>query len=391
MNLRGTIVVVNCGSSSVRVALFDATGAHRVWTAHAERVGGRDGTLTIKELAQVRAQPLVVPDQNAALRAILNRLVQIGDGSPRAVGHRVVHGGQNFGTPQPITIGVEQELNTLIPFAPLHLPANLRGIASVRSVWPDIPQVACFDTMFHTTLPPAARELALPREISGSELRRYGFHGLSYEYILGALAEAEVDLLTERIVIAHLGSGASMCAIKEGKSVETTMGFSPLSGLPMSSRCGDIDPGALLHLLTEKRLDPDELQDMLYRRSGLAALSEGSGDMQDLLERQATDAAAASAVEFFCYHARRHIGALAAVLGGIDRLVFTGGIGANAPDIRGKICNGLEFLGLALDRAHNETSRRRFSTSDSAVIVEAMPTDEELVIARHVLRTLTLA
>jgi acetate kinase len=270
----------------------------------------------------------------------------------------------------------------------LHQPHNLAGIAAVRRARPGLPQIACFDTAFHHDLPRLARLAALPREFYDEGIRRYGFHGLSYEYVIDALRRDGVDVDRERIIVAHLGNGASMSAVKGGRSVETTMGFSTLAGLPMGTRCGDLDPGIVLYLLTEKGMTVERVQHLLYEESGLLGLSGLSRNMQDLLARPA-EPAAIEAVEFFCYQARRHLAALTAVLGGIDRLVFTGGIGANAPAVRAKVCTGLEYLGIALEDELNASGARLISANASRVAIEAFPTDEELMIARHVQQVLT--
>jgi acetate kinase len=305
-----------------------------------------------------------------------------------AVGHRIVHGGPECDCPILVTAGLEARLRKLSPLAPMHQPHNLAGIAAVRSARRNLPQVACFDTAFHHNLPRLARLTGLPRELYEEGIRRYGFHGLSYEYITDALRREAVDLEHERIIIAHLGNGASMCAVKSGRSIETTMGFSTLSGLPMGTRCGDLDPGIVLYLLTEKRMRIKQVQQLLYEESGLLGLSGLSSSMEDLLG-QLSEPAAVEAVEAYCYQARRHLAALTATLGGLDRLVFTGGIGANASLIRAKICAGLEYLGIVIDPKRNADDERVISNETSWVTVEAFATDEELMIAQHVRHLLT--
>jgi acetate kinase len=375
------ILVFNSGASSVRAALFDGA-LRRFWSAHVDRVGRSDSTTTVRDaLGSTRREQSAVADHDAAIAQVFEILRQAG-AAPSAIGHRLVHGGESFDAPTLVTAAIEQDINGLSALAPMHMPANLRGLAAARRAWPQAAQIACFDTAFHTTMPQRAQMTALPAAEAGLAARRFGFHGLSYEYIVGALAAAGVDVAAERIIIAHLGAGASLCAVKEGRSIETTMGFSTLSGLPMSTRCGDVDAGALLYLLIERGLAPHALQLMLYERSGLAALAQG--DMQDLLARRGADTAAAFAIEYFCYQARRHLGALAASLGGLDRLVFTGGIGANAAAIREGICADLHFLGVDIDRARNEAGEALISAQAARVAVEVMATDEEGVIARHV-------
>lgn len=381
----GEILVVNCGSSSVKLGVFDASASRRIWSAGVERIGQADTRLEILEgEGLIGGEGGEIADHDAALRFLFEAVgLRAPSSRLRAIGHRVVHGGSEFERPRILDAAAEEKLLALVPLAPLHMPKNLAGVAAARRLWPNLPQVACFDTMFHSTLPHRAAMMALPRALFERGVRRYGFHGLSYEFIVGALKSEGVDIACERIIIAHLGAGASMCAIRNGRSIETTMGFSTLAGLPMSTRCGDLDPGAILHLLTDDRLSLDELQHLLYQESGLLGLSGMSGDMKALLAR-ADEPHAAEAIDCFCYQARRHVGALAAVLGGVDRVVFTGGIGVNAPAVRAQICGGLAFLGIELDSVRNAEGVRVLSSDTSAVLVEVRQTDEELVVARHV-------
>jgi acetate kinase len=385
--MTGEVLVLNSGSSSIRAALFDRA-LRRPWFAHIDRIGRTDSTVTVlSETGSRRREHREVIDHERAIALVLQLLSERG-AAPAAIGHRIVHGGEAFEAPVVVTPKIEREIERLVALAPLHLPANLRGLAAARGAWPDAVQVACFDTAFHSSMPERARRAALPETETGLAARRFGFHGLSYEYLVGALARDGVDVTGERIVIAHLGAGASLCAVKEGRSVETTMGFSTLSGLPMSTRSGDVDPGALIYLLKEGRIEVAALQQMLYERSGLAAIAPG--DMQDLLARRDGDPGAAFAVEYFCYHVRRQIGALTAVLGGIDRLVFTGGVGANAAAIRAETCAGLEFLGVVIDRARNETGERTVSAERQRVTVQAIAADEESVIASYAAKLVDL-
>jgi acetate kinase len=282
-----------------------------------------------------------------------------------------------------VTTELEDRLKKLIPLAPLHLLHNLAGIEAVRAHRPDLPQVACFDTAFHATLPKLARMTSLPRDIAGKEIRRYGFHGLSYEFIVDDLRRthgAAVD--DQRLIVAHLGNGASIAAIKGGLSIETTMGFSTLAGLPMGTRYGDLDPAIVLYLIMERGMSAEAIQHMLYERSGLLGISGASSDMRELLS-QVHRPEVAEAVDYFCARARAYIGSLAATLGGVDCLVFTGGIGANAPKIRARICAGLEFLGIDCDQGRNRAGERTISRDGRKVEIEAFPTDEESMIARH--------
>jgi acetate kinase len=387
-------LVLNCGSSSVKFALFDAgQRPARFWSGSVDRIGVTNTRLHIVD-SQGRTiveQADPISDHETALAQVLQIIEQHPTGcSLAAAGHRVVHGGATYGSPVIVTTAVEAQLRELNPLAPLHQPHNLAGIAAIRKVRPDIPQVACFDTAFHHNLPRLATLTALPRQLHDQGVRRYGFHGLSYEYIVEALRGDKVDVERERIIIAHLGNGASMCALKGGRSVETTMGFSTLAGLPMGTRCGDLDPGIVLFLLSEKRMTVEGVQHLLYEQSGLLGMSGLSANMQDLLARQ-SERAAAEAIEVFCYQARRHVAALTASIGGLDRLVFTGGIGANAPAIRAKICAGLQYLGLKLDTVHNASNDRIISAEESRLAVEAFATDEELMIAHHVRQLLAAA
>jgi len=356
----GSLVVlcVNCGSSSLKTALFevDATTEHDLGRA---------------------AQPVEAGDYRAALDAALAAFNERGLPAPAAVGHRVVHGGPHHAEPVLVDDGVMAELRELVPFAPLHMPAAISGMEAIDARW-DIPQVACFDTAFHHDMPALAQRLPLPEAITDAGVRRYGFHGLSYEYVVGAVGASELG----RGVIAHLGNGASMVAVRDGKSVDTTMGFTPTSGLLMSTRTGDLDPGVPVYLLRELGYDADRLERLVDRESGLVALG-GTSDMQALVERRAGDPRAAFAVDAFCYDARQHVGALAATLGGLDTLVFTGGIGEKAASIRAGICRGLEHLGVALDGAANEAHAGVISPSGAGCTVRVVPTDEDLVIARH--------
>jgi acetate kinase len=382
-----SILVINSGSSSVKFALFTIKGLERMWSGAIERIGLADSRLYVfdeKRQAKLINDTRRVADHKVALKLLLNEM----DRHPSvshlaAVGHRVVHGGSRYDRPVIITPRIEAQLGKLNQLAPMHQPHNLAGIAAVRIARPKIPQVACFDTAFHSSLPRLARLTALPRRMYAQKIRRYGFHGLSYEYIADALRHDQVDLDQERVIIAHLGNGASMCALKAGQSVETTMGFSTLSGLPMGTRCGDLDPGIILYLLTAEGMTAKQVQHLLYEQSGLLGISHLSPSMEDLL-KQTSKPEAAEAIDFYCYQARRQLAALTATLGGLDRLVFTGGIGANAPLIRSKICDDLTYLGISLDAKRNTDSAKIVSNDDSSVTVEAFATDEELMIARHV-------
>jgi acetate kinase len=301
----------------------------------------------------------------------------------QAAGHRLVHGGARYSEPQRITPKFLSELEKLVPLDPDHLPAAIRGIRFVAKKFPKLAQVACFDTAFHSSLPTVAKMYALPRRFYDAGIRRYGFHGLSYEYIVGELRKMDAKLAAGRVIIAHLGSGASIVALKDGKSEDTSMGFTPLEGLVMSARSGDVDPGLLLYLLAEKKMSAKEAGVLLNKQSGLLGVSGSTGDMRTLLEKAAQDSHAAEAIDSFCYRAKKYIGAYAAALGGLDALVFTGGIGERAPAIRERICDGLEFLGIRIDTARNAANAPVISHSDSRVNVRVIQTNEDLMIVQH--------
>ena len=303
-----------------------------------------------------------------------------------AVGHRVVHGGTRFSRPALIDAGMIVELEALIPFAPLHQPHNVAVIAAVTRTAPALPQVACFDTSFHRTQPPVAQSFALPRRFADEGVRRYGFHGLSYEYIASVLADIDGRAAAGRTVVAHLGNGASMCAMRDGKSVATTMGFTALDGLVMGPRCGELDPGVLLSLMDRHRMTPRALQELLYQESGLLGVSGHSSDMRVLL--RSSDAGDIEAVDLFVYRVSRSLGSLAAALGGLDALVFTGGIGENSPFIRARVCRDAAWLGVQLDEMANARGGPRISRMSSRTPAWVIPTNEEAMIARHTRRVI---
>jgi acetate kinase len=383
------ILVINSGSSSVKFALFAAEHRlPRLFAGALERIGLPLGRLRVEDSTGkflVEDQVSLASHRDALellLTTLKDRLATL---TLLAVGHRVVHGGADCDCPLPVTRELEARLRRLIPLAPLHQPHNLAGISAIREIDQNLLQIACFDTAFHHNLPRLARLTGLPRAHQDGGIRRYGFHGLSYEYAVEALREQNVNVEQERLVIAHLGNGASMCALRDGRSVETTMGFSTLAGLMMGTRSGDLDPGAVLYLMTENGLDADAVQNLLYKQSGLLGVSGISSDMRELLNR-CDEPAAQEAIELFCYRARQHLAALTASLGGIDRLVFTGGIGANAFEIRERICQGLAYLGLRLDNTANRANAPTISAHGAAVTVQTLVSDEEHMIARHVLR-----
>jgi acetate kinase len=308
-----------------------------------------------------------------------------------AVGHRVVHGGPRYSEPQRLTPELVEELRRLGPFDPEHLPEEILLIEACRLRFPSLPQVACFDTEFHHDLPRLARMFPIPRRYEAQGVRRYGFHGLSYAFLMGELVRlAGAEAARGRVVLAHLGSGASLAAVYEGRSVDTSMGFTPTGGVPMSTRSGDLDPGLLWYLARAEGLDAQRLNEMVTRESGLLGVSETSSDIRDLLAHETQDARAAEAVALFCYQVKKWIGGFAAALGGLDTLVFAGGIGENAPAIRARTCEGLGFLGIGLDERRNAANEGVISTAASRVVVRVIRTDEERMIAESVCRVLGL-
>lgn len=385
------LLVVNAGSSSIKLALFTAEPSPtRVARATASGIGDARARLYGARAGGEGAfdEHASLPDHQTALARLLERIDAFAGGrTVVAAGHRIVHGGPHYTEPVRIDAQVETELRRCLPLAPLHLNHNLTGVAVVREWRAEIPQVACFDTAFHRHLPAVARETGLPRRFAEQGIRRYGFHGLSYEHVVAELRATEGESASAgRLVVAHLGAGASMAAVHGGRSVETTMGFSALEGLLMATRCGDVDPGVVLHLLRRLGMGAAEVERLLYEESGLLGVSGTSADMRVLLASD--EATARHAVELFCYRARKHLGALAAVLGGLDRIVFTGGIGEHAPEVRARICAPLAWLGIELDEARNAAGARRVSSDASRVVVQVIPADEEAVIARHTVRLL---
>jgi acetate kinase len=325
------------------------------------------------------------PDFASAVAWLVNWLQeQAGFETIRAVGHRVVHG-LTHTAPERITPELLTELRRITPVDPDHLPGEIALIEAIQTRHPDLPQIACFDTAFHRTMPRVAQLLPLPRRFDARGIRRYGFHGLSYTYLLEELARlAGIDAAQGRVMLAHLGSGASLAAVRNGKSMDTTMGFTPTGGLLMSTRTGDLDPGVVGYLLQSEALTPAQFNHLVNHESGLLGISETSADMRDLLASQANDIRAAEAVELFCYQTRKGIGAYAAVLNGLDTLVFSGGIGENVPEVRTRICAGLGFLGIDIDPHRNTANAAIISTDASRVTVRVIPTDEEQMIARTV-------
>jgi acetate kinase len=379
------ILVLNAGSSSLKFAVFDAALAMRLR-------GQLDGIGTHPRLTAARADGALLVDRRWApdeasgpedlLHALMGWIETVAAiGRLSAVGHRIAIGGLEHSGPVLLTPDVMARLRTLVPLAPLHQPRNLEPVDILARTHPYLPQVGCFDTAFHRTLPRVAQLYGLPRAISDAGAQRFGFHGLSYEYIAERLGGLDPAGAAGRTIVAHLGSGASLCALRGGQSIATTMGFSPLSGLVMATRPGDLDPGLMIWLIRERGMSVDDVEAMLYHDAGLKGVSGISGDMRDLLA--SADPHAADATELFAYKIAAEIGALTAALGGLDTLVFTAGIGENSSDVRNMICARCGWLGLRLSDAENRGGAPVISAAESAVVVRVIPTNEELVVARH--------
>jgi acetate kinase len=388
------VLTLNGGSSSLRFALFTpAPTPVRVLSGKVDRIGLEAPTLEVTPAAGRPAERRAVaaPDHSHAVAAVLDLLTtRVGLEAVVAAGHRVVHGGTRFTAPQVVSGDVLAELRRLAPLDPAHLPGELAVIEALARRRPALAQVACFDTAFHAAKPRVAELLAIPRQYEALGVRRYGFHGLSYEYLMAELTRTAGDAAAQgRVVLAHLGNGASLAAVRAGRCVDTTMGFTPTSGVPMGTRSGDLDPGVLVFLMRREGWSAEQVDEFVNRRCGLLGVSGISSDMRDLLARRDRDTHAAEAVALFCYRTRQAIGALAAALGGLDTLVFAGGIGENAPAVRMEICRDLEFLGIRLDGERNDAGADVIS-AEGAATVRVIRTDEERVIARAVCRLLGL-
>lgn len=376
------VFAINAGSSSVKAAVL-RVGADRVTRERTVTISGIGGQAILRVTGGEEAieERRVVDDQDAALALALDA-VRTGGPEPDVVGHRIVHGGLDHQGPALVDRALVADLDRLVPLAPLHQAVGLRGIALAGQLLPGTPQVACFDTSFHRSMPLEAQRLPLPTALFDAGVRRYGFHGLSCEHVVASLGEKTLG----RAIVAHLGSGASLTAIRRGRSVDTTMSFTPSGGLMMATRTGDIDPSVLLYLLEQDGYGAARLQRLVEHESGLAGVSGSSGDMQALLERRDRDPAASLAIDLFCRDVRKHVGALVAVLGGLDTLVFTGGIGERAPLVRAAICQPLGHLGIVLADERNAQASPVISADASACSVRIVLADEEAVIARHAVR-----
>ncbi|HEY6299388.1 MAG TPA: acetate/propionate family kinase [Candidatus Binatus sp.] len=386
MPARHTILCINVGSSSCKFALYSISGGTESVMAEgaADRVGSSGGKITIRD---ANGRSLAESDRElarpqVAVNALFDEFERLKLPGPDAVGHRIVHGGASHVVPELVTPALLTDLKRLIPFAPLHMPGGIEGIEAVAARHPKVAQVACFDTAFHRGMPARAERFPLPRDLYDAGVRRYGFHGISYEYIMRALG-ADVP---RRLIIAHLGNGASMAAVHDGRPLDTTMGFTPAGGFMMGTRPGDLDPGLILYLLQQKKYDAARLGELVNQKSGLLGVSALSSDLKILLDARATNADAALAIEMFCYQIKKAIGALSAALGGLDLLVFTGGIGEHAAAVRAEVCAGLAHLGLAIDTRRNDSGEDSISTIDSRCSVRVIPTNENLMVALHTAR-----
>ncbi|RUW60549.1 acetate/propionate family kinase [Mesorhizobium sp. M7A.F.Ca.US.008.03.1.1] len=383
---RRSILALNAGSSSIKFALYDiassqdlqlvSRGTLDLSDTPALRAKAADGTV------QCERQLATDKPRDAAIGEMLNWVQgEVGDRNLLCAGHRVVHGGSEFVEPVRLTPDIIDAIDRLTPLAPLHQPRSLAPVRAIAALQPDLPQVGCFDTAFHQTIDPLVRRFALPRQYEGQGLRRYGFHGLSYEYIGGRLSGISPTLAAKRTIVAHLGNGASLCALQQGKSIDTTMGFSALDGLVMGTRCGAIDPGVLLYFLLERGIAAEELQTILYEKSGLLGVSGISGDMRTL--EASNDPRAHEAMALFAFRAAREAAALANTMGGLECLVFTAGIGERSASIRKAICEKLTWLGVVIEEHANDNHAEIISRPESKVEVRVIATDEESVVAHH--------
>ena len=382
------VLALNAGSSSLKFALFEGSVSPvHVLRGAIDRIGSSDSTFVLKHSDGQPTERTHLParDHLSGLHYLLERLSDSTAGLT-AVGHRVVHGGPRYRSPQLVDDAMLVELRRISSFNPEHLPSAIALIEAFAMQFPQVTQVACFDTAFHSTMPRVARLLPIPRRYEAKGIQRYGFHGLSYAYLMQELERlTNANTANGRVVLAHLGNGASMAAVRGGQSMDTTMALTPTSGLVMSTRTGDLDPGLMSFLARSEQMTAEQFDQMVSRESGLLGVSETSSDMRDLLAREATDVRASEAVALFCYQAKKSIGAYAAALGGLDTLVFAGGVGENAAPVRWRICEGLDFLGIELDEARNAAHTNVISADASRVTVRIIRTDEELMIARWVL------
>ena len=387
------ILTLNGGSSSIKFALFETDAAlKRIISGKVERIGSPDSEMEIIDhvTGKTDRQSVAAADHASVIQPLalfIEKRVNLDQIS--AVGHRIVHGGVRFSEPELITPDMIAYLEQISPYDPEHLPTEIAMIRAILQDYPNLRQVACFDTAFHRDMPRVAKILSIPRRYFDAGVQRYGFHGMSYRFLIDALKDlAGETVASGRVILAHLGSGASMAAVRGGKSIDTTMAFTPTAGLVMSTRTGDIDPGLAAYLARTEKMTPDQFYQMANFQSGLLGVSETSSDMHDLLNKEKDDPRAVDAIALFCYTVKKFIGAYTAALNGLDTLVFSGGIGENSALIRERICNGLEFLGLELDSELNNVNAPLISTNSSRVSVRVIKTDEELQMARSVRRLL---
>lgn len=385
--MNASLLTVNGGSSSLKFALFRAgSELERVLQGVFARIGSGDAELTVTEPPSGRRDQrrLALSDHAACVPILLELLAAAGDTSTlRAIGHRIVHGGPRYRAPERVTSDLLDALRQLAAFAPEHVPAEIALLEAFARHFPEVPQVACFDTAFHADLPRVAQLLPIPRRYAARGVRRYGFHGISYAYLMQELERiAGAAAARGRVLLAHLGNGASMAAVRGGRCIDTTMALTPAAGLVMGTRAGDLDPGLVAYLARTEGMTAEQFDRLVNAESGLLGLSETSADTRELLAREASDVRAAEALDVFCYQAKKWIGALSAALGGLDTMVFAGGIGEHAAPLRARICTGLDSLGVALDPARNDAHAPVISGGSSRVMVRIIPTDEELMIAR---------
>ena len=390
--INNSVLAINSGSSSIKFALYKIDGSPaQLFYGELENIGIKNSKLSFTNtiINQKKSTCIEATDYNVAASILIDWLEkQDGFVSVKAIGHRIVHGMKHT-EPEIITLGLLDELKKISSYDPEHLPEEIKLIELFGKRHPALIQVACFDTAFHTTMPPVAKMLGIPRRYHDKGIQRYGFHGLSYAYLMEGLKNlAGKEAAQGKIILAHLGNGASLAAVKDGKSIDTSMGFTPTSGLPMGTRTGDLDPGVAWYLMQFEKFSPEEFSHLINHESGLLGISGTSSDMQELIKNEETDNRAAEAIDFFCYQTKKWIGSFAAVLGGLDTLVFSGGIGEHSPEIRSKICSNLDFLGIELGDIRNTKNGHIISTETSKVTVRVIKTNEEIIIARMVCNVL---
>ena len=389
------ILTINGGSLSIKFALFESGDSlQRILEGGIERIGLPDATLQVKGLnpADNVSRLVSAPDHTVAVGVLMDWLeAHSSRDDLTAVGHRVVHGGPTYSQPQRITPAMLEELHRISPFDPEHLPEEIHLTEAFHHRFPDLPQVDCFDTAFHHDMPRVAQMLPIPRRYEAQGIRRYGFHGLSYAFLMEELSRLDGAAAAQgRVILAHLGNGASLAAVHHGKSIDTSMSFTPTAGVPMSTRSGDLDPGLVGYLARTEQMSVKQFNEMVNFKSGLLGISETSADMRDLLDRELQDVRAAEAIALFCYQVKKWIGAFAAALGGVDTLIFAGGIGENVPPVRTRVCDGLGFLGIELDEYRNAANQGVISMETSRVPVRVIRTDEAVTIAKAVCRVLEM-